>query len=48
MDITEFQAEQEYKKELEDGTINTCSTPHYNSFKEYCGMLKNMGYKIVN
>jgi len=41
-----FQAEQEYKKELAEGTINTCSTPHYNSLKEYCGMLRNMGYKI--
>jgi hypothetical protein len=46
MIITEFQAEQEYKKELREGTINTCSSPHYDSFKEYCEMLENMGYNL--
>ncbi len=46
MILTEFKAEQEYKKELSEGTINTNTTPFYNSFKDYCRMLKNMGYKI--
>ncbi len=46
MKITEFKAEQKYKKELAEGTINTDKTPHYNSFKDYCEMLKNMGYNI--
>lgn len=46
MEITEFKAEQKYKKELAEGTINTGTTPHYNSFKDYCEMLKDMGYKI--
>ena len=31
MKITRFQAEQEYKKELSEGTINTSSSPFYNS-----------------
>ena len=44
--LTIYQAEQEYKKELAEGTINTCSTPHYNSLKDYCEMLKAMGIKI--
>jgi len=47
MQITKFNAEQEYKKELREGTINTCSTPHYDSFIEYCNMLKDMGFEII-
>ena len=46
MKMTEFQAEQQYKKELRNGTINTNTTPHYNSFIDYCRMLRDMGYKI--
>jgi hypothetical protein len=46
MIITKRQAEQEYRKELKEGTINTCSTPHYNSFEDYCRMLRDMGYKV--
>jgi hypothetical protein len=46
MILTELQAEQEYKKELREGTINTCNTPHYNSLKDYIEMLENMGYKV--
>jgi len=46
MKITEFEAEKRYKKELAKGTINTDTTPHYNSFKNYCEMLENMGFKI--
>lgn len=47
MIMTEFNAEQEYKKELSEGTINTPSTPYYNNFKEYCQMLRKIGCKIV-
>ena len=46
MIMNEFQAEQEYKKELSEGTINTCDTPHYNSLKDYIEMLKSEGIKI--
>ena len=48
MKITKFQAEQEYRKELSEGTINTCSSPHYNSLKDYCEMLENMGNKVID
>lgn len=44
--ITLQEAERRYKKELADGTINTETTPHYDSFMEYCEMLRNMGYEI--
>jgi hypothetical protein len=36
-----------FKEELSDGSINTESTPHYNSFKRYCEMLRDMGYNII-
>jgi len=44
--ITKRKVEEMYKKELENGKINTNKTPHYNSFNQYCYMLKEIGYKI--
>lgn len=42
MEITKQKAEEKYKKELSEGTINTEETPYYNSFNKYFNMLKEL------
>jgi len=44
--MTEEEAEKQFEKELDEGTINTDDTPHYNSFNQYKNMLQDMGVKI--
>ena len=46
MKISLYEAERRFKKELAENTINTETTPHYDSFNEYCEMLKEDGYII--
>jgi len=46
MKIKYDEAERRYKKELAEDTINTKSTPHYNSLLKYIEMLKDMGYEV--
>jgi len=46
MELTRFKAEQEFKNEIMNESINTCSTPHYDSLEEYIKMLENTGFKI--
>ena len=46
MKITKSKAEEMYKKEIADGTINTETTPHYNSLNKYCNMLRDGGFDV--
>ena len=46
MRISLDKAETRYKQELEKGLINTENKPHYNSFSQYCNMLRDSGYEV--
>lgn len=46
MKITKDKAEEMYRKEIEENTINTENTPHYDSLLEYIDMLKIVGYEV--
>jgi hypothetical protein len=39
-------AEERYRQEIAEGTINTADTPHYDSLNEYIRMLEDAGFEI--